>query len=190
PPPPPPAAPAAPVAPAWAPPAAPASAAPVWAPPTPPAPAGATPVAVPEQPLGASDPFEEFFAGDDELEATVVVVRGSVATEWNLIDVDGTAFPLHRSNVLGRRPKADGASDDAQLVALSDPSRVLSRSHALVEIDKDELWVTDLGSTNGTDVLDSQGAITECAPRSPRLITADQRLSLGGREVSFSRSAR
>lgn len=113
------------------------------------------------------------------------MVRGTSATNWKLIDIDGTAFELHRVNLLGRKPTAGKAPEGAQIIALSDPERVLSRTHALIEVEDDRVWVTDLGSTNGSEVLDESGAPSECAPSSRYALSDGQRVSLGGREISF-----
>jgi hypothetical protein len=122
---------------------------------------------------------------DDLFESTVVVVRSTQTTPWLLIDIDETPFVLYRSNVLGRKPSGKGAPDDAQLVSLSDQSKVLSRTHALLEVDGDRLWVTDLGSTNGTEVLDARGRGTEIAADKRTEVPKDGSISLGGRIVSF-----
>ena len=123
-----------------------------------------------------------------------MVVRGtpSTATDWVLVDVDGSEFPLHRSNVLGRRPSEARASEGAQTISLSDAGRVLSRTHALLEVDNEGLWITDLSSTNGTRVLrnieedDEQGI--ECDADRRTLLAEGAALSLGGRKLSFKRS--
>jgi pSer/pThr/pTyr-binding forkhead associated (FHA) protein len=114
-----------------------------------------------------------------------VVARADTATEWKLIDTDGTAFPLHSSNVLGRRPSTAKAPENAQLVALSDPARVLSRTHARIEVEDDFLWVIDLDSTNGTEVVDADGEVKICLPGKPYALGPGASLSLGGRHVSF-----
>ena len=130
---------------------------------------------------------------DEEFESTVVIVRGSASsvTDWKLIDIDGREFDLHSSNVLGRKPAVAQAPEGAQAVSLSDPARVLSRTHALLEVEADELWVTDLSSTNGTRALypseddDDQGA--ECPPQQRVRLPTGKILSLGGRRLIFAK---
>lgn len=176
------------------------------APPTPPAPPVQQPTVTPQpapqppapphpapQPAAgrgpqANDSFDSSDSGDPDdeaFDATIVVARGDRVTAWRLIDIDGTAFPLYRSNVLGRRPAAARAPEGAQLVALSDPGKVLSRTHALLEIEGDELWVTDLDSTNGTEMIDAGGSAKPCLPGRPYALSTGGALSLGGRQVSF-----
>jgi len=128
---------------------------------------------------------------DDEFESTVVMVRGAAKTitDWKMIDEDGTEFALHLANVLGRKPSTDEAPQDAQVISLSDPDRVLSRTHALIEVDAGELWVTDLGSTNGTGILASldqdDDDREECPPSQRTLVPHGATLSFGGRKISF-----
>lgn len=106
--------------------------------------------------------------------------------------IDGTKFPLAPQNVLGRKPKSGPSG--AQFIALSDPERVLSRTHLLIEVEDDQLWITDLKSTNGTEIIMSDQGDTEpgkdtdfrpCEALSRYAVTADQSLSLGGRSITF-----
>lgn len=120
------------------------------------------------------------------------MVRGKPATEtpWQLIDIDGTRFPLHRSNVLGRKPSTAKTPEGTQAISLSDANKVLSRTHALIEIDEGKVWVTDLDSTNGTGLLESIDTADddreECEPRVRTEIPPGVALSLGGRKVAFT----
>ena len=129
---------------------------------------------------------------DEEFEATVVLTRARTTTDWSLVDIDGTKFPLAPRNVLGRNPTS--GPNDAQYIALSDPERVLSRTHLLIEVEKDQLWITDLKSTNGTEIVTpaDNGAtandnILPCETLNRYALTADQGLSLGGRPITFDR---
>lgn len=136
-------------------------------------------VAEPE-PMAASDVESD----EDAFDRTVVVARGRTETEWKLVDIDGSVFPLSPHNILGRKPARRDST--AQLIALSDADRVLSRTHAALDVDDDGLWVTDLGSTNGTDIVAESGAFDECLPHQRTAIPAGHSLNLGGRHVSFT----
>lgn len=120
---------------------------------------------------------------DEEFEATVVVARGRAMTDWHLVDIDGTSFRLATSNVLGRRPTSGPAG--AQFISLSDSERVLSRMHALIEVEANELWITDLKSTNGTEILGHEEQVTPCEALRRYPLGADLAVSLGGRPVTF-----
>lgn len=124
-------------------------------------------------------------ADDEALEATIVVARGKVPTGWKLIDIDGQEFPLDETNVLGRKPQRE-EDEDAQLIALSDSERVLSRIHARIEVADGKLWVTDLDSTNGTELVEADGTLIDCPAGERTALGRDHTLSLGGRQVSFT----
>ena len=131
--------------------------------------------------------FEGSVDPDEEFEATIVLTRARTTSDWSLIDIDGTRFPLAPRNVLGRKPSA--GPEDAQYIALSDPERVLSRTHLLIEVESDQLWITDLKSTNGTEIVTpgvgSRDEMQPCEALSRYALTADQGLSLGGRSITF-----
>lgn len=148
-----------------------------------PGPPGEVPPRVPQPSAPEASTGEPPAEEEDEFDETIVVVRGASRTDWKLVDIDGQTFPLDRQNVLGRKPAQ--SVEGAQLIALSDSERVLSRTHARIEVDDAGLWVTDLGSTNGTDVVDESGAFIECAPHERFAIAEKQSLSFGGRQVSF-----
>ena len=63
---------------------------------------------------------------------------------------------------LGRRPDATSAED--QLVAVDDPAGSVSKTHLRLEYRGDSVWVTDLGSTNGSQMIDDTGASSPLAP--------------------------
>ncbi len=83
---------------------------------------------------------------------------------WRLRGADGLEVLLRRSVLLGRDPAADPSRVDAASVALVDPARTVSKTHALVEVVGDRVRVTDLHSTNGTRVLGAGGEARELVP--------------------------
>lgn len=83
---------------------------------------------------------------------------------WRLRAAGGLEVVLIRSVVLGRDPVADPAGPDAAAVALADPARSVSKTHARVEVVADRVQVTDLASTNGTRVLTADGVPHELEP--------------------------
>ena len=68
----------------------------------------------------------------------------------------GQRFTLETAVVIGRNPVA-APGDPAELHRWADMSRTLSKSHARLEWDGAQVWVTDLGSTNGTVVRTGSG---------------------------------
>ncbi|MEW1835791.1 DUF5684 domain-containing protein [Microbacterium sp. NPDC079995] len=97
---------------------------------------------------------------DEDLERTVVVRRGHA--RWELVLPDGSSASLSSDVViLGRNPVADRARPGAQLLAIADPTRTVSKTHARLER-RGETWrITDLGSTNGILLPNALGADVE-----------------------------
>lgn len=89
--------------------------------------------------------------------------------------------------ILGRRP-VEQQPEDAVL-AVPDHTGTVSRSHARLEITKDQLWITDLGSTNGTKVINEDGEETELKAWQRFPIHARNRIFLGDMGCSIIMSA-
>lgn len=84
---------------------------------------------------------------------------------------------------LGRKPPATEPTD--QLVAVHDPEGTVSKLHARLEHSRGQTWVTDQGSTNGTDLLDDDGA-TRLEPGVRTLVEDGTRTRLGNRSFTVS----
>jgi hypothetical protein len=112
----------------------------------------------------------------EDLERTVVERRGHA--RWELVLPDGSTADLSGDVViLGRNPVADPAHPRAQLLAIADPTRTVSKTHARLER-RGEVWrIVDLGSTNGTQVNGTK--ITE-APLPP-----DSVVTIGRTRITF-----
>ena len=67
---------------------------------------------------------------------------------------------------LGRRPDASDPED--QLVVVDDPDGSVSKTHLRLEYRGDSVWVTDLGSTNGSEMVDDTGEAS-ALPRGARM---------------------
>ncbi|PAU68905.1 FHA domain-containing protein [Bifidobacterium criceti] len=65
---------------------------------------------------------------------------------------DGTriGLPTHGAIVVGRKPTA--VEDGDGTVTVKDTTGTMSRSHARIEINDGTIWITDLGSLNGTSI--------------------------------------
>ncbi|WP_173924315.1 FHA domain-containing protein [Agromyces sp. Marseille-P2726] len=125
-----------------------------------PPPPGAVPAPAPSTPPGsaASDAPP---TGETRIEApTTQPVPGA----WRLRGDGGVEVLVLRPIVLGRHPATDAAPVGAAPVALTDPARSVSKTHALVEVVADELVVTDLHSTNGITVEASDGRSSRLEP--------------------------
>lgn len=132
-----------------APPASPAPA-PAPAAPTPsPAPA---PAPVPARSAAAASAVEtDEGDADDVDERTVLAARR--APQVSLLLPTGSSVVLSSETVvLGRNPAATAEAPDAQLIAIDDATRTVSKTHALLQRTADGWLITDLASTNGVFV--------------------------------------
>ena len=94
----------------------------------------------------------------------------------------GNPILIHEPTVVGRDPDNISAYPGAERVALDDPTRSVSKTHAAIFPLLDGVWVTDLHSTNGTRVEYRDGRSVEAVP--------DKALSaLEGSTIFFGRVA-
>jgi hypothetical protein len=120
----------------------------------------------------------------DDLERTVVVRRGHA--RWELVLPDGSAAQLSADVVvLGRHPVPDPARPDAQLIAIVDATRTVSKTHARLERRGDTWYITDLGSTNGILLPSLLGADIEVGPGSEAEVS--DRFLLGDAAIRLQR---
>lgn len=116
---------------------------------------------------------------DDDIDETVMVRRKKVT--WQLIPASGPAIALTSEVVLlGRRPSPDASFPRAQLVAVPDEARTVSKTHARLELRGERWLVTDLGSTNGVLLRTLMGEEIEIEPGTE--IDAGERFFLGDEE--------
>lgn len=100
---------------------------------------------------------------------------------------DGKSVTVSGEGLIGRRPQPRPGEQVAHLVAVDDPGRSLSRTHAAFGIDGEDLWVEDRGSANGTVVVGPAGETTRALPGKRVLVPADGRIGLGERTVTVHR---
>lgn len=137
-----------------------------------PPPPGFAPSAVPGTP-----PSED--ARDDALEERVEAPTPTPQPGAWRLRAPGLEVLLLRPVVLGRDPSTDAARQGAAAVALADPARSVSKTHALVEVVDDRVVVTDLHSTNGTRVLTPEGEAHELDPGRSADVAGGSTLLLG-----------
>ncbi|MBX3094144.1 MAG: RDD family protein [Cryobacterium sp.] len=85
---------------------------------------------------------------------------------------------------LGRNPSRDEASD--HLVTVNDPESSVSKTHLRLEHSRGRTWVTDRGSTNGTDLLDDDGSVITLAANERVLLEEGTRVRIGNRAFTVS----
>lgn len=102
---------------------------------------------------------------------------------------NGTSLPLAIPStiVLGRKPSGQKPGDITIMVP--DDTGTVSRSHARLELQATQWWISDLGSTNGTRIND--GSTEHVVPARQRVpITAGMRISLGETSCSIITTTR
>jgi len=77
------------------------------------------------------------------------------AGAWQIVLPDGSRRAVPATGiVIGRNPAAPRAWPEAAPLALDDPAKTVSKSHAVVASGESGLTVVDLRSTNGTAVVE------------------------------------
>lgn len=160
-----------------------------WAPPTgvpaPPEPASSFIAAPSSAPAAAGPaaarPAAAIPAHPSDIEDRTVLA-GRRLPGWSLVLPDGRAIALTADAVvLGRNPAAPPRAPHAQLVAVDDVTRTVSKTHALLTLTATGWVVTDLDSTNGVSlgaVADAGTEVTGSAPVSGPFFLGDAPLEL------------
>lgn len=182
------------IAPPIAPPSGPTSAAPIaWAAPVvPPAVAAAPPVQ-------AAPPVEAAPAPAVSTEAALPTAPTPVAapsapharvpepTGTVLTLADGTTHRLRGSVLIGRDPAAVASWQGAALLAVTDPEKSVSKTHAAIIDDNGGIWVHDLGSTNGVIVTHADGSLTVVEPAQRAAVRDGDTVGLGKFSILVAR---
>ena len=93
-------------------------------------------------------------------------------------DTGGESIPLPEPTVVGRDPRNISAYPQAQRASIFDPSRSVSKTHALLVPVPGGVWVTDLHSTNGTRI-ESNGAVTALVPEKEEAAATGSKVIFG-----------
>jgi hypothetical protein len=86
---------------------------------------------------------------------------------------------------LGRNPVATEPGD--ALIIVTDPDRLISKTHLRLEHDGENAWVTDAGSTNGSELVDDDGRGRVLAAGVRTRLDDGVRVRLGERVFTVSR---
>ena len=95
--------------------------------------------------------------------------------------------PVPCAVVLGRHPNP--MEDGDLVITVDDPQRTVSSLHARLEVGPDDAWVTDLDSTNGSDLLTEDGAARRIPPQQRVRVEDGTRVRIGDRTVTMTRLA-
>lgn len=138
----------------------------------------AEPPRAPQPRAEATQPPVEVAPPAAAVPAETLVAQAAPA--WHLVMPHGDApVVVAGAVVIGRSPAVIPEYAQAQLVKAADPSRSVSKSHALLGIDATGLWVADLGSTNGTFVITPGGGDVKVQPGAPVYVPAGSDIELG-----------
>ncbi len=85
---------------------------------------------------------------------------------------------------LGRAPVA--SVHDDRLVIVTDPDSSVSKTHLRLEHSRGRTWVTDFGSTNGSDIRSDDGQTTELVAGERVLLDDADRVRIGNRSFTIS----
>lgn len=88
---------------------------------------------------------------------------------------------------IGRSPSETQRGD--VLIAVHDPSRTVSKTHARLENTLEGTWVTELGSTNGSALLDEDGTVRVLEADRRTFVEDGVRVRLGDRVITVTRLA-
>lgn len=138
-------------------------------------------------PGGYASVAEQLFAEDESLFHTRLAQQGLTALPWVLRPRGGAERSLEQAVVLGRDPAQPPGASGASPIAVDDPNRSVSKTHALIELREGLPWVTDLHSTNGTTLTNEVGEALMCEPGVPVPIGDGWTVGLGEYPITVVR---
>jgi len=101
---------------------------------------------------------------------------------------DGRDFQLDRNVLVGRNPVGQAGEQQAQLLAVDDPGRSISKTHLHVLTDGAGVWVTDRNSTNGSAVTTPDGLRTPLKPGVPAFVSPGSTVHFGDRSFHLGQA--
>jgi hypothetical protein len=106
--------------------------------------------------------LDQDFDADPEL--TMIASRRGKTKFWTLDLPDGSVEVIVGSVIVGRAASPLQGRPGARLLSVDDPTRSVSKNHALFTDENGVLLVEDLGSMNGIVVTRADGHETELSP--------------------------
>lgn len=151
-----------------------------------PQPVAAEPVPAPASPApAAAAPATPVPAGP---QAVAAPATASAQDQGVLMLVFDTGqreqIPLPAVVNLGRKPSATDEGD--HLISVADSEGTVSKTHLRLEHSHGRTWVTDGGSTNGTDLLDDDGTVIALAAGKRTEVQDGMRVRIGKRAFTIS----
>jgi uncharacterized RDD family membrane protein YckC len=106
--------------------------------------------------------------------------------DWQLTFDDGRNVPLTESLIVGRDPVVAAGEPDANLLALGDEGRSVSKTHLRLDAGPAGVQVTDRHSTNGVTVI-TAGIPLACVPGVATLVPDNSTVRFGDRHLLVRR---
>ena len=145
---------------------------------------GPIPVVVPDELMGEATAAQE--TGQVDISGTdwdehVTIAKTSVGKCLRLDT--GDVINVTTAVVLGRNPVPAGMWAQADVVPVADPNFSISKTHLAVRVDGQYMFVTDLGSTNGTSVVAPDGSRTHVLAGAMVPVTKGYSIVFGDRRL-------
>lgn len=144
-------------------------------------PAPVTPATAPSAPRGTPKETETSVT-------PAIPSEASAAPAGELLLVFDTGqrerLPVPVTANFGRKPEATDEGD--RLIAVKDSEGTVSKTHLRLEHSRGRTWVTDLGSTNGTDLLEDDGTVVTLTPNARTAVDDGVRVRIGNRSFTIS----
>ncbi len=128
---------------------------------------------------------------DDDVDRTQMRGGAAYAAPVAVLRIkldDGRDFQLDRNVLLGRNPLGQAGEQQAQLLAVSDPGRSISKTHLHLLTDGAGIWVTDRNSTNGSAVTTPDGRRTPLQPGVPAFVSPGSTVHFGDRSFHLGQA--
>lgn len=110
------------------------------------------------------------------------------AQGWSVTLDDGRPVTVIGPVLLGRNPQPDPGEEHAQLIKIADQTRTVSKTHLRISVDDTGLYVTDLGSTNGSTVTTIDGVSRRCPAGDRVRVSEGNIVSIGDHWFEVARS--
>ncbi|MET3720243.1 MULTISPECIES: RDD family protein [unclassified Arthrobacter] len=145
---------------------------------------------VPETPV-ATLPDPGTAHPDDDLDRTQMRGGAAYAAPVAVLRIkldDGRDFQVDRIVLVGRNPVGQTGEQQAQLLAITDPGRSISKTHLHLLTDGAGIWVTDRNSTNGSAVTTPDGRRTPLQPGVPAFVSPGSTVHFGDRSFHLGQA--
>lgn len=98
---------------------------------------------------------------------------------------DGQEMTVTETVLIGRNPSASDGETVGELFRVPDPGRSVSKTHLMVGVDDEGVWVVDRASTNGTIVTLSDGQQIICAAHQVVRLPDGAAVGFGDYSITF-----